>query len=145
MPHSGPLVQREPGGRCLLTGSGWSKPLLPCSGAGPQEASLQRLQEGCHNTWWPRDTGHTAAPGVFLKPKDSGREEGKPQGTALPPADAEESTSQQAHSPLKKKTDGVTRGFPHSCWGQQEYRSLYFLFCSFVCYSADPKDQPATL
>lgn len=142
MPHSGPLVQREPGGRCLLTGSNWSKTCCSLVVLGP---SLQRLQEGCHSAWWPQGTGgHTATSGVFLKPKDSGREEGEPQGTALPPADAEQSTPQQAVTSQGDYRWGDNR-FSTFLLGQQEDKSLYFLFCSFVCESAELKDQPATL
>lgn len=64
--------------------------------------------------------GHTATPGVFPKPKDGAREEREPQGTALPPADAEQSTPQQAQSPPKEMRDGVTTGFPHSCWASRK-------------------------
>lgn len=60
MPHSGSLVQREPGGRCLLTGSNWSKLLLPWGGPEPCPAkAVGEVSQYLVTTGYRRPHSHT--------------------------------------------------------------------------------------
>lgn len=51
----------------------------------------------------------------------------------------------QAQSPHQGDDRWGDNRFSTFLLGQQEDKSLYFLFCFFVCASADLKDQPAAL
>lgn len=87
--------------------------------------SPQRLQEECYSTWWPWGTGgHTATPGVFLKPKDSEREEGELERfLQLMQNKANPSSTVTSQGDDRRGENRLSTFL----LGQQEDKSLYFL------------------